>query len=243
MDGWMDGWMDGCMDGCMDGYWHTECQFPPDVAPPTLHPPTLHPQPPNPPPPTLHPPPPMRAPDVEEGGETVFKKEGRRSADVVVTDYKSCDPGGGGGGALVGGEGGGPLLSLPLSRIAAHRSWEQTDRRLQLQPAVRPTHASLHPQMEHPTARPHPTRHARAEHFKYKPRKGDAVVFYSLDPDLTINPRSLHGGCPVIKGEKWVATKWCAAVACWWILVRAWGFLGDGVRRWFRGGEEVFLSF
>lgn len=37
---------------------------------------------------------------------------------------------------------------------------------------------------------------------------GDAVLFYSLDPDLSINPRSLHGGCPVRKGEKWVATRW-----------------------------------
>jgi prolyl 4-hydroxylase len=37
---------------------------------------------------------------------------------------------------------------------------------------------------------------------------GDAVLFYSLDPDLKINPRSLHGGCAVHKGEKWVATKW-----------------------------------
>jgi hypothetical protein len=30
---------------------------------------------------------------------------------------------------------------------------------------------------------------------------GDALLFYSLDPDLQINPRSLHGGCPVVKGE------------------------------------------
>ena len=37
---------------------------------------------------------------------------------------------------------------------------------------------------------------------------GDAVLFYSLDADLKINPRALHGGCPVKKGEKWVATKW-----------------------------------
>ncbi|KAI8470885.1 MAG: hypothetical protein J3K34DRAFT_458598 [Monoraphidium minutum] len=75
--------------------------------------------------------------DVEEGGETIFKREGRDNGGVEITDYKSCDKG-----------------------------------------------------------------------FKYKPRKGDAVLFHSLDPDLKINPRSLHGGCPVIKGEKWVATKW-----------------------------------
>lgn len=28
-----------------------------------------------------------------------------------------------------------------------------------------------------------------SDRFKYKPRKGDAVLFYSLDPDLKINPR------------------------------------------------------
>lgn len=44
--------------------------------------------------------------------------------------------------------------------------------------------------------------------YKYKPRLGDAVLFYSLDPDNSINPRALHGGCPVIKGNKWVITKW-----------------------------------
>lgn len=45
--------------------------------------------------------------------------------------------------------------------------------------------------------------------FKYKPRAGDAVLFFSLHPDLTVDPRALHGACPV-KGnlEKWVATKW-----------------------------------
>jgi len=44
--------------------------------------------------------------------------------------------------------------------------------------------------------------------FKYKPRKGDAVLFYSLHPNGTIDKHSLHGGCPVIKGDKWVMTKW-----------------------------------
>mmetsp|Transcript_7205 Transcript_7205/g.18607 ORF Transcript_7205/g.18607 Transcript_7205/m.18607 type:complete len:365 (+) Transcript_7205:240-1334(+) len=44
--------------------------------------------------------------------------------------------------------------------------------------------------------------------FKYKPVKGDAVLFYSLHPNGTIDKHSLHGGCPVHKGEKWVMTKW-----------------------------------
>ncbi|XP_059623987.1 probable prolyl 4-hydroxylase 9 isoform X1 [Cornus florida] len=41
-----------------------------------------------------------------------------------------------------------------------------------------------------------------------KPRRGDGLLFYSLFPNGTIDPTSLHGSCPVIKGEKWVATKW-----------------------------------
>ncbi|GAB2266374.1 Probable prolyl 4-hydroxylase 4 [Dionaea muscipula] len=41
-----------------------------------------------------------------------------------------------------------------------------------------------------------------------KPRKGDALLFFSLHPNATPDPSSLHGGCPVIEGEKWSATKW-----------------------------------
>lgn len=41
-----------------------------------------------------------------------------------------------------------------------------------------------------------------------KPSKGDALLFFSLHPDATTDPSSLHGSCPVIEGEKWSATKW-----------------------------------
>lgn len=41
-----------------------------------------------------------------------------------------------------------------------------------------------------------------------KPRKGDALLFFSLVPSATPDPLSLHAGCPVIEGEKWSATKW-----------------------------------
>jgi prolyl 4-hydroxylase len=40
-----------------------------------------------------------------------------------------------------------------------------------------------------------------------KPRVGDALLFYSLTPDGGKDKLSLHAGCPVIKGEKWSATK------------------------------------
>ncbi|XVF17559.1 hypothetical protein REPUB_Repub10bG0133800 [Reevesia pubescens] len=44
--------------------------------------------------------------------------------------------------------------------------------------------------------------------LKVKPRLGDGILFYSLFPNNSIDPTSAHGSCPVIKGAKWVATKW-----------------------------------
>jgi prolyl 4-hydroxylase len=45
--------------------------------------------------------------------------------------------------------------------------------------------------------------------FKYKPRAGDALLFYSMNLDRSIDPRALHGACPVSgSSEKWVVTKW-----------------------------------
>ncbi|WOL14282.1 hypothetical protein Cni_G23062 [Canna indica] len=44
--------------------------------------------------------------------------------------------------------------------------------------------------------------------FAVKPRKGDAFLFFSLHVNGTADVKSFHGSCPVIEGEKWVATKW-----------------------------------
>jgi prolyl 4-hydroxylase len=41
-----------------------------------------------------------------------------------------------------------------------------------------------------------------------KPVKGNAVVFYNCLPNGEEDPLTLHGGAPVIEGEKWIATKW-----------------------------------
>ncbi|KAK2408763.1 putative prolyl 4-hydroxylase [Trifolium repens] len=41
-----------------------------------------------------------------------------------------------------------------------------------------------------------------------KPKMGDALLFWSMKPDGTPDPSSLHGACPVIKGDKWSCTKW-----------------------------------
>ncbi|KAL3629296.1 putative prolyl 4-hydroxylase 7 [Castilleja foliolosa] len=44
--------------------------------------------------------------------------------------------------------------------------------------------------------------------YAVKPEKGDALLFFSLHPNATTDPTSLHGSCPVIEGEKWSGTKW-----------------------------------
>jgi prolyl 4-hydroxylase len=41
-----------------------------------------------------------------------------------------------------------------------------------------------------------------------KPRKGCAVYFENVNEQGEIDPRTLHAGAPVGKGEKWIATKW-----------------------------------
>ena len=121
--------------------------------------------------------------DVEEGGETVFLREGRENRNKPVTDYKTCS---GGAGRPARAD----IRRCPPAATAA----------AMLYTLCTSTHAC--------------TRHTRAHTlvrcpgFKYRPRRGDAVLFHSLTPDGTIDPRSLHGGCPVVQGEKWVATKW-----------------------------------
>jgi len=41
-----------------------------------------------------------------------------------------------------------------------------------------------------------------------KPKMGDALLFWSMRPDGSRDPKSLHGASPVIRGDKWSATKW-----------------------------------
>lgn len=40
------------------------------------------------------------------------------------------------------------------------------------------------------------------------PKAGDAVAFDSILPDGSVDPASRHAGLPVIKGSKWLATRW-----------------------------------
>lgn len=53
-----------------------------------------------------------------------------------------------------------------------------------------------------------------------KAKRGNALLFFSLHPDGTEDPASLHGSCPTTKGDKWSATKWirvggCAPSSCY----------------------------
>jgi len=40
------------------------------------------------------------------------------------------------------------------------------------------------------------------------PRQGGAVYFEYANSRGQVDPRTLHAGCPVLRGEKWIATKW-----------------------------------
>ncbi|GMH44285.1 hypothetical protein BSKO_12219 [Bryopsis sp. KO-2023] len=46
------------------------------------------------------------------------------------------------------------------------------------------------------------------DHIAIKPKKGDAMLFYSLDDEGEFDEMSRHMGCPVEKGIKWTATVW-----------------------------------
>ena len=41
-----------------------------------------------------------------------------------------------------------------------------------------------------------------------QPRKGDAVLFWTMQPNGAEDSMSLHGGCEVLDGTKWSATLW-----------------------------------
>ncbi len=41
-----------------------------------------------------------------------------------------------------------------------------------------------------------------------RPKKGNAVIFWSATTEGKEDPMSEHGSCAVVKGTKWSATKW-----------------------------------
>mmetsp|Transcript_47080 Transcript_47080/g.140520 ORF Transcript_47080/g.140520 Transcript_47080/m.140520 type:complete len:305 (+) Transcript_47080:3-917(+) len=56
--------------------------------------------------------------------------------------------------------------------------------------------------------RPMPTNLSRCEGPSVAPRRGNALMFYSLHPNSKPNLASMHGGCKVVKGVKYTINIW-----------------------------------
>jgi prolyl 4-hydroxylase len=44
--------------------------------------------------------------------------------------------------------------------------------------------------------------------FAVVPRRGNGLYFEYTNSRMQVDPRSAHGGAPVMQGEKWIVTKW-----------------------------------
>jgi prolyl 4-hydroxylase len=44
--------------------------------------------------------------------------------------------------------------------------------------------------------------------MRWKGRRGRALFFWNVEPDGTLDRRTLHGGRPVTRGEKWMLSQW-----------------------------------
>lgn len=98
-----------------------------------------------------------------------------------------------------------PTHSLRSARITAHRTQHKRPSPLRICSVPAPVLITLSAGADRPIQ---DWRNCDDGSFKYAPRMGDAVLFWGTRPNGEIDPHSLHGGCPVKKGEKWVATKW-----------------------------------
>lgn len=54
-------------------------------------------------------------------------------------------------------------------------------------------------------------------HWKYKGKPGDALMFWSVNPEGRPDRQTLHAGLPVTRGEKWLLSKWVRANPYPWI--------------------------
>jgi prolyl 4-hydroxylase len=48
--------------------------------------------------------------------------------------------------------------------------------------------------------------------LRIKPIKNGAVFWYNLDEYGNRDSRTLHAGCPVLLGSKWLSNKWISIV-------------------------------
>lgn len=44
-----------------------------------------------------------------------------------------------------------------------------------------------------------------------RPVKGSAIFWFNMKRNGESDPLSLHGGCPVVLGNKWIANQWVRA--------------------------------
>ncbi|KAG2444390.1 hypothetical protein HXX76_001143 [Chlamydomonas incerta] len=65
-----------------------------------------------------------------------------------------------------------------------------------------------HPELAGQAERANMSKCARG-HVAYKPKRGDALLFFDTKPDyVSTDESSMHTGCPVVEGVKWNAVKW-----------------------------------
>ena len=64
------------------------------------------------------------------------------------------------------------------------------------------------PDFDHPDGGENEWSRCAQKGLPVKSVRGDAVLFWSLQEDYTLDHGSLHGACPVQKGMKWTAVKW-----------------------------------
>merc|ERR1719204_448733 len=44
--------------------------------------------------------------------------------------------------------------------------------------------------------------------LRVRPKRGRAVLFFNHDPAGGVDRMSMHAGCPVVRGVKWIAQRW-----------------------------------
>lgn len=140
--------------------------------------------------------------DVEEGGETSFLLEGKDGLPRLQTiDYKKCDTG------------------IKVRRWGRREAQVEAGR-------ARARHWKQRRHGGGSRSRTHAPRRCVAlpnSLPQVKPRRGDALLFWNTHVNGTIDKHSLHGGCPVVAGTKWVRAGgaegwggpgWLATAAC-----------------------------
>eukprot|EP01065_Artemidia_motanka_P004298 TRINITY_DN12053_c0_g2_i1.p2 TRINITY_DN12053_c0_g2~~TRINITY_DN12053_c0_g2_i1.p2 ORF type:complete len:180 (+),score=18.30 TRINITY_DN12053_c0_g2_i1:280-819(+) len=53
-----------------------------------------------------------------------------------------------------------------------------------------------------------PDTYAGGGGLSVRPRAGDAIHFFNHLPDLSLDRLSLHGSCPTLAADKWIAQRW-----------------------------------